>query len=121
MCFSCPESRGIREARWICQGIYISCSSGKLAYWIALQVTPVIAAIEQAGVPALRGAFTLAALVLVVAGIVIFRRRHQLFDRDPTVVNDEREVRDDRIQLLVLVWGGLTTLIVGILIDVLRA
>src|SRR5438309_2464306 len=88
---------------------------------IALQVTPVIAAIEQAGVPALRGAFTLAALVLVVAGIVIFRRRHQLFDRDPTVVNDEREVRDDRIQLLVLVWGGLTTLIVGILIDVLRA
>ena len=88
---------------------------------IALQVTPVIAAIEQAGVPALRGAFTLAALVLVLAGIVIFRRRHQLFDRDPTVVNDEREVRDDRIQLLVLVWGGLTTLIVGILIDVLRA
>ena len=88
---------------------------------ISHQITPIIAAIEQAGVPALRGAFSIAALVFVLAGILIFRKRHQLFDRDPTVVNDEREVRDDRIQLFVLVWGGLTTLIVGILIDVWRA
>ena len=88
---------------------------------ISHQITPIIAAIEQAGVPALRGAFSIAALVFVLAGILIFRRRHQLFDRDPTVENDEREVRDDRIQLIVMVWGGLTTLIVGILIDVLRA
>ena len=88
---------------------------------IALQVTPVIAAIEQAGVPALTGAFSIAALILVLVGIVIFRWRHRLFDRDPTVENDGREVRDDRIQLFVMVWGGLTTLIVGILIDVLRA
>ena len=85
------------------------------------QIIPVIAAIEQTGVPALRGAFSIAALVFVVVGILIFRRRHQLFDRDPTVENDVREVRNDRIQLFVMVWGGLTTLIVGILIDVLRA
>jgi hypothetical protein len=84
-------------------------------------VTPIIAAIEQTGVPALRGAFSIAALVFVLAGILIFRKRHRLFDRDLTIVNDEREVRDDRIQLIVLVWGGLTTLIVGILIDVFRA
>jgi hypothetical protein len=88
---------------------------------ISHQITPIIAAIEQAGVPALRGAFSIAALVLVLGGILIFRKRHQLFDRDPTVVNDEREVRDDRIQLFILVWGGLTTLVVGILIDVWRA
>ena len=88
---------------------------------ISHQITPIIAAIEQAGVPALRGAFSLAALVLVIAGVLIFHRRHQLFDRDPTVENDVGEVRDDRIQLFVLVWGGLTTLIVGILIDVLLA
>jgi hypothetical protein len=88
---------------------------------ISHQIVPIIAAIEQAGVPALRGAFSIAALVLVLAGILIFRRRHQLFDRDPTVENDVREVRDDRIQLFVMVWGGLTTLIVGILIDVWRA
>jgi hypothetical protein len=84
-------------------------------------LSPVIAAIEQSGIPALRGAFSLAALVFVLVGILIFRRRHLLFDRDPSVVNDEREVRDDRIQLLVLVWGGLTTLVLGILIDVWRA
>jgi hypothetical protein len=84
-------------------------------------LSPVIAAIEQSGIPALRGAFSLAALVFVLVGILIFRKRHLLFDRDPSVVNDEREVRDDRIQLLVLVWGGLTTLVVGILIDVWRA
>jgi hypothetical protein len=88
---------------------------------ITHQITAVIATIEQAGVPALRGAFTIAAIVFVLAGIVIFRKRHQFFDRDPNVVNDVREVRDDRIQLIVLVWGVLTTLIVGILIDVLRA
>ena len=87
---------------------------------ISHQILPFVAAIEQAGIPALRGAFSIAALVFVLAGILIFRKRHQLFDRDPAVVNDEREVRDDRIQLFVLVWGGLTTLVVGILIDVWR-
>jgi hypothetical protein len=88
---------------------------------ISHQIIPVIAAIEQAGVPALRGAFSIAALVFVLAGILIFRKRHQLFDRDPNVENDVREVRDDRIQLLVMVWGGLATLIIGVLIDVWRA
>jgi len=85
------------------------------------QILPVIAAIEQTGIPALRGAFTLLAFVLVLVGILIFRRRHQLFDRDPAVQNDVGEVRDDRIQLIAMVWGILTTLILGILIDVLRA
>jgi hypothetical protein len=88
---------------------------------IGHQITPIIAAIEQAGVPALRSAFTIAALVFVLGGILIFRRRHLLFDRDPTVENDGREVRDDRIQLIVFVVGGLATLVVGILIDVWRA
>jgi hypothetical protein len=88
---------------------------------ISNQITPIIAALEQAGIPALRGAFSIATLVVVLVGFLIFRKRHQLFDRDPSVINDEREVRDDRIQLLLLVWGGLTTLVVGILIDVWRA
>ena len=88
---------------------------------ISHQITPIIAAIEQAGIPALRGAFSIAALVAVLVGFLIFRKRHQLFDRDPSVVNDDREVRDDRIQLLVLVWCGLTTLVLGVLIDVWRA
>src|SRR4029077_1904683 len=48
----------------------------------------VIAVIEQAGVPALRIAFTLAVIVFLFGGITIFRRRHQFFDRDPNVEND---------------------------------
>ena len=88
---------------------------------ISHQLVPIIAAIEQAGVPALRGAFTIAALVFVLAGVLIFRKRRPLFDRDPNVMNDDREVRDDRRQLILMVWGGLTSLIVGILIDVWRA
>ena len=88
---------------------------------ISHQLVSIIAAIEQAGVPALRGAFSIAALVLVLAGVLIVRKRRLLFDRDPNVMNDDREVRDDRMQLILMVWGGLTSLIVGILIDVWRA
>jgi len=88
---------------------------------IYYQIPPVIAAIEQSGIAALRGAFSLAALVFVLVGILIFRRRHQLFDRDLAVVNDGREARDNRMELIALVWGGLTILVVGILIDVWRA
>ena len=88
---------------------------------ISHHIVPIVATMEQAGIPALRGAFSIAALVFVLAGVLSFRNRHHLFDRDPVVVNDEREVRSDRIQLLVMVWGGLTTLVVGILIDVWRA
>jgi hypothetical protein len=52
------------------------------------QVTAFIAVIEQAGLPALRVAFSIAVLVFLYAGVLIFRRRHQLFDRDPNVEND---------------------------------
>jgi uncharacterized membrane protein YccF (DUF307 family) len=88
---------------------------------INYQIAPLIAAIGQAGVPALRCAFSIAAVVFVLAGFLIFRNRRKLFDRDPIVINDEREVRDDRILLLVMVWLGLTILTVGVLIDVWRA
>jgi hypothetical protein len=85
---------------------------------ISHQITPIMAAIEQAGLPALRGAFTIAALLFVLAGLLIFRGRHQLFDRDPAVLGDGREIRDDRILLIAMVWCGLTTLVLGVLIDV---
>ena len=52
---------------------------------VAYQVTPFMAQIEQAGVPALRIAFTIAVIVFLLGGISIFRRRHQFFDRDPDV------------------------------------
>jgi hypothetical protein len=52
-----------------------------------------MAAIEHAGIPALRVAFTLAVLVFLYGGVVIFRKRHQFFDRDPNVENDLVVVR----------------------------
>ncbi len=85
------------------------------------QVTAFVAVIEQAGVPALRVGFTLAVIVFLVAGVLIFRRRHQFFDRDPNVENDVPVVRHNREEEILLVWGGLTLVLLGILYQVWRA
>ena len=80
-----------------------------------------MAVIEQAGVPALRVAFTIAVIVFLVGGILIFRRRHQFFDRDPSVENDVPEVRHDRMQEILMVWSGLTLVLIAILYQVWSA
>ena len=77
-----------------------------------------IAVIEQAGVPALRVAFTLAVIIFLFGGYLIFRRRHQLFDRDPNVPNDVPVVRHNRLEEILFVWGGITTVLIVILIQV---
>jgi hypothetical protein len=81
----------------------------------------VIAVIEQAGVPALRIAFTIAVLLALLAGIFIFRKRHQFFDRDPNVPDDVPVVRHNRMEEILFVWGGLTTVLIAILIQVWSA
>ena len=85
------------------------------------QVTSSIAVIEQAGVPALRIAFTIAVIVFLFGGVIIFRRRHQLFDRDPNVANDVPVVRHIRLQEILLVWNGLMLVLIAILYQVWRA
>jgi len=85
------------------------------------QVTLLIAVIEQAGVPALRIAFTLAVIIFLFVGIIIFRRRHQLFDRDPNVENDVPVVRHNRQEEILFVWSGLTLVLLSILYQVWRA
>jgi hypothetical protein len=85
------------------------------------QVAPLIAVIEQAGVPALRIAFTLAAIVFLFGGIIIFRRRHQFFDRDPNVENDVPVVRHNREEEILFVWTGLRLVLISILYQVWRA
>jgi hypothetical protein len=60
------------------------------------QLSDFIAVIEQQGVPALRVGFTLAVIVFLLAGVFIWRRRHQFFDRDPDVENDVPVVRHNR-------------------------
>jgi hypothetical protein len=85
------------------------------------QVTAFIAVIEQAGLPALRVAFSIAVLVFSYAGVLIFRRRHQFFDRDPNVENDVPVVRHNRLEQLLFIWGGLTLVLLSILYQVWRA
>jgi hypothetical protein len=78
----------------------------------------VMAAIEQAGIPALRVAFTLAVIIFLFGGIVIFHKRHQLFDRDSNVENDFSVVRHNRLEGILFVWGGLTLVLISILYQV---
>jgi hypothetical protein len=64
-----------------------------------------VAVIEQAGVPALRIAFALAVIIFLFGGVLIFRRRHQLFDRDPNVENDVPVVRHNRLEQILFILG----------------
>ncbi len=77
-----------------------------------------IAVIEQAGVPALRIAFTLAVIIFLFGGVLIFRRRHQFFDRDPNVENDGPVVRHNRMEEILFVWTGLMLILIAILYQV---
>ena len=85
------------------------------------QMTAFIAVLEQAGLPALRVAFSIAVLLFLCAGVLIFRRRHQFFDRDPNVEDDVPVVRHNRGEEILLVWGGMTLVLLGILYQVWSA
>jgi hypothetical protein len=85
------------------------------------QVVAFLAVIEQAGIPALRIAFTIAVIVFLLGGISIFRRRHQFFDRDPDVDNDVPVVRRNREEAIMFVWGGLTLVLLYVLDQVWSA
>ena len=80
-----------------------------------------IAVIEEAGVPALRVAFTLAVIIFLLGGAFIWHRRHQFFDRDPNVENDVPVVRHNREEAILLVWSGLTLVLLTILYEVWSA
>ncbi|MEY2543775.1 MAG: hypothetical protein QOE81_1236 [Verrucomicrobiota bacterium] len=86
-----------------------------------LNFLPMIAVIEQAGVPALRVAFSVAVIILLFAGVFIWRRRHQFFDRDPDVENDAPVVRHNREEAILFVWSGLTLVLIAILYQVWSA
>jgi hypothetical protein len=72
-------------------------------------------AIQPAGEPALRIAFTVALLLALGAGAFIYGRRDQLFVGDPEVTNDTPVVRHNRLEEIIFVWGGLTLLVLSIL------
>ena len=72
-------------------------------------------AIQPAGQPALQIGFTIPLLLLMGAGVFIYRRRDQLFGCDPEVVNDTPVVRHNRVEGIVFVFGGLTVAVLSVL------
>jgi hypothetical protein len=77
----------------------------------------VLALINPAALPALRIAATFFFLLYLAAGAYIFRNRHRFFDRDPNVDNDIPAARNARVELLLIPWLVLTTLILVLLIS----
>jgi hypothetical protein len=77
-----------------------------------------LALINPAALPALRIAATVFFLIYLAGGAYIFRNRHRFFDRDPNVVNDGvKGVRQVRVEVVLIPWSVITTLILILLIS----
>ena len=79
------------------------------------------AVIEQAGAPASRVVFSLAVIMFLIAGVFIWRSRHQFFDPNPNVENDVPVVRHNREEVIIFVWSGMTMVLLFILYQVWSA
>jgi hypothetical protein len=80
-----------------------------------------LALVNPAALPALRIAGTFFLIVNILAMVFIFRNRHRFFDRDPNVDNDIPAVRKLRVEVIMVPWLFLTTLLVIVLINLWRA
>ena len=76
-----------------------------------------LALINPVALPALRIAATFFLLINLIGGAYIFRNRHRFFDRDPNVDNDIPAARRVRVEVVMIPWLGLTTLILILLIS----
>jgi hypothetical protein len=85
---------------------------------VTYRIMAFMAVIEQAGLPALRVVFNIAVIVFLFGGYVTFRKRHQFFDRDSNVENDFAVTRNNRLEGILFVWGGLTLVLASILYQV---
>ena len=75
-----------------------------------------LALINPVALPALRIAATFFFLIYLAGGAYIFRNRHRFFDRDPNVDNDIPAARHARVELVLIPWLVITTLILALLI-----
>ena len=80
-----------------------------------------LALINPAALPALRIAATFFFLINLVGGTYIFRNRHRFFDQDSNVDNDIPAVRKLRMEVVMIPWLFLTTLLVILLINLWSA
>ena len=78
--------------------------------------TVMLALINPAALPALRFAATFFLLINLAGGTYIFRNRHRFFDRDRTVDNDIPATRHVRIEVVMIPWLALTSLLFILLI-----
>lgn len=76
-----------------------------------------LAAINPVALPALRIAATFFFIVNLLGGAYIFRNRHRFFDRDPNVDNDVPVTRRIRVEVIMIPWLFLTTVILILLIS----
>jgi hypothetical protein len=75
-----------------------------------------LAQINPTVLPALRIAATIFFIINLLGGAYIFRNRHRFFDRDPNVDNDIPAVRNVRMEVVMIPWLVLTSLLVILLI-----
>ena len=75
-----------------------------------------LALINPAALPALRIAATVFFIIYLAGGAYIFRNRHRFFDRDPNVDNDIPEIRHNRVEVVLIPWLAITTVILILLI-----
>ena len=75
-----------------------------------------LALINPTVLPALRIAATFFFIINLLGGVYIFRNRHRFFDRDPNVDNDIPAMRKLRVEVVMVPWFVLTTLILILLI-----
>ena len=76
-----------------------------------------LAAINPVALPALRIAATFFLLINLLGGTYVFLNRHRFFDRDRNVDNDIPAVRKLRMEVVMIPWLVLTTLLVILLIN----
>lgn len=75
-----------------------------------------LALVNPAALTALRIAATFFFIINLLGGAYIFRNRHRFFDRDPNVDDDIPAVRKFRVEVIMIPWFALTTLILILLI-----
>ena len=86
----------------------------------SLTKKPVLALINPQALPALRIAGTIFLVIYLLGGWYIFRNRHRFFDKDPDVPEDIPAIRKIRIELVLLIWCALTTLIIFTIVQLWR-
>ena len=91
--------------------------SWKLEEEVGQQTELMLALINLVALPALRIAGTFFLLINLIGGAYIFRNRHRFFDRDPNVGNDIPAARRVRVEVVLIPWLVLTTLLVILLIN----